>query len=355
MNSSAKHYAALLSFMVLLLSGTVFAQEQWQLDQAVGKYWHVNNAKLFSYSPEENNPGLMMVMVEENGEVHITISAELELGMFAESKVRYSFNRDIQMADPSSEQWQTLNFFGATSVIASQNFIRQFMRWAKADGFVDVEMTDKNGDAALRRFIFKGFPSAYNELAAELGIAQIGTMAPNGDQARPIDVSNSAEKQNMFEGWQIEKGRITKVTSIDGQEIEVVVAAKDEGTEIRFYPDAEFTRNGETRVRAGSNKKEIECAEFSVWSTVLEEGRSGYLVTPTAESDTLQNPSVKWYKIELIDRNDEHVVRTFEVANLLLAFDEMRKRYPELAIGSKNSQYYVRFNLLGSDSPPLAA
>ena len=210
-------------------------------------------------------------------------------------------------------------------MFASQKFVKQFMHWAEADGFVDVEITDKNGDVALRRFVLTGFANTYNELASELNITQIGP--------------------NASEGWQIEKGRITRVTNVDGQEIKVVVIGKDEEPEIRFYPDVEFTRNGETRVRADNDRKNLDRFEFSIWSTVLEEGRSGYLVAPASEFDTLQNPSSIQYTVELIDRNDKHVVRTFEVADLLPAFNNMRKRYPELAIGSKNSQYYVRFNV----------
>lgn len=68
------------------------------------------------------------------------------------------------------------------------------MHWSKTDGFVDVEMTDKNGDAALRRFIFTGFPSAYNELASELGVAQIDTTTPDSNQTLSTDVADSNEK-----------------------------------------------------------------------------------------------------------------------------------------------------------------
>ncbi len=324
MRFSVKYYGALL-FMSLLLSGKVLAQEQWQLDQAAGKYWHVEKDEVRSFDLKEENPGLIRVAPEKDGKINITILAQLELDMSGDPKVRYSFNQDIQTAGSSSEQWLNFSLFGATQMVASQKFVKQFMHWAEADGFVDVEITDKNGDVALCRFVLTGFANIYNELASELNIAQIGP--------------------NASEGWQIEKGRITRVTNVDGQKIKVVVIGRDEEPEIRFYPDAEFTRNGETRVRADNDRGNLDRFEFSIWSTVLEEGRRGYLVAPTSKFDTLQDSSSIQYTIELIDRNDKHVVRTFEVADLLPAFDTMRSRYPELAIGSKNSQYYVRFNV----------
>ena len=132
MNSSAKPYAALLLLMVLLLYETVFAQ-------AVGKYWHVEKNEVRSFDPREESSGLIRVSPEEDGEINITILAELELDMSGDSKIRYSFNQDIQTADSSSEQWQNFSLFGVTSMFASQKFVKQFMHWAEADGFVDVE------------------------------------------------------------------------------------------------------------------------------------------------------------------------------------------------------------------------
>lgn len=348
-NVSTKHYGMLSSFIVLLLFGKVFAQEQWQLDQAAGKYWYVDKYRLYSHDPKENNPGTIEVIPAELGGIFIKIHANLELNTSVSTKVRYSFNQDIQTADPSFEQWEAegVGFLGVTAVIASRNFLEQFMRWSKTDGFVDVEMTDKNGDAALRRFIFTGFPSAYNELASELGIAQIDTTTPDGKQARPANTANSTEKPYLFEGWQVEKGKITRVTDVDGQEIKVVVVGKGEVPEIRFYPNVEFTRNGETRVRTNDKGTIPDHFDFSIWPTVLEQGRYGYLVMPVEKFGDFEGSAdsrAEQYTIELIDRNDRHTTRTFEVTGLLAAFDNMRNRYPELAIGW-GPYYYVRFDV----------
>lgn len=348
-NVSARHYGVLLPFMLLLVFGKVFAQEQWQLDQAAGKYWYVDTNRVYSYDPKENNPGTIEVIPEENGEINIKVHAELRLDTSVGAKVRYSFNQDIQTANPLPEQWeaQGISFLGLTNVVASQNFVDQFMRLSKTDGFVDIEMTDKNGDAALRRFIFTGFPNTYNELASELGVPQIDTIVSDSGQPRSTRVAEPKEKPYMFKGWQVEKGRITRVTNVDGQEIKVVVVGKGEVPEIRFYPNAEFTRNGETRVRADRHEEDLDYFEFSVWSTVLEEGRYGYLVTPITEFQNFEGSEAsrtEQYTIELIDRNDRRITRTFEVTDLLNAFNDMRSRYPELAIGW-GPYYYVRFNV----------
>ncbi len=149
-------------------------------------------------------------------------------------------------------------------------------------------------------------------------------------------MADSNEKPYIFKGWQIEKGRITKVTNDDGQEIKVVVVGEGEVPEIRFYPNAEFTRNGEMRVRADIHEENLDYFEFSVWSTVLEEGRHGYLVTPIEEFRNFEGSEIsraEQHTIELIDRNDRRVIIIFEVADLLTAFNNMRSRYPELAIG----------------------
>ena len=97
MNSSAKYHVALLSFMVLLLSGMVLAQ-------TAGKYWHVEKDEVRSFDLKEENPGLIRVAPEKDGKINITIIAALELDMSVDPKVRYSFNQDIQTADSSSEQ-----------------------------------------------------------------------------------------------------------------------------------------------------------------------------------------------------------------------------------------------------------
>lgn len=208
-------------------------------------------------------------------------------------------------------------------------------------------MIDKNGDAALRRFIFTGFPSAYNELASELGVAQIDTIEPDSQQTRSTSVADTDEEPYMFRGWQIEKGRITRVTNDNEQEIKVVVVGEGGVPEIRFYPNAEFTRNGETRVRADRHEEDLGYFEFSIWSTVLEEGRYGYLVTPIEEFRNFEGSEMsraEQYTIELIDRSDRSITRTFDVTDLKTAFDNMRSRYPELAIGW-GPYYYVRFDV----------
>lgn len=181
-------------------------------------------------------------------------------------------------------------------------------------------------------------------MASELGVDQleVSTLGNNQNGA----ILKEATKPYMFEGWRIQRGRISKITNVNGEEIKVVVAGES-GTaepELRFYPNVKFTRNGETRVRYAFDRELNEDDSYEFWPTVLKTGRSGYVVFP------VDDPSYDYYAfennqqltMELIDRSDRTVERTFSIENLKSAFDKMRRTYPELAIGWRE-KYMIRF------------
>lgn len=271
----------LLFFGVLLVLGHALAQEQWQLDQAAGKYWYVGRNDVYSYDPKENNPGTIKVIPDENGGVKIEIHANLVLDTSEDVQVRYAFNGEISDVRPPFERWEAsgIGFLGITYVIASPAFVSEFMQYAKTDGYVDVEMIDEGGESANRRFIFQGFTQAYNELATDLAIKPLGSMAVEDE---PDELGTAVAQTYMFKGWKIEKGQISKTTMDNGDEIKIVVVGSS-GTDkpdIRFYPDVLFTRNGETRVRGDEGNKLYDGLDFEVWPTVIERDRHGYVSMP---------------------------------------------------------------------------
>lgn len=330
----------------LLVFGYALAQEQWQLDQAAGEYWYVGRTDVYSYDPKENNPGTIKVIPDENGDITIEIHANLVLNTEEDARVRYAFNEEVLEARPPFEQWEAsgIGFLGITYVTASPAFVSEFMQQATKDGYVEVEMVDEEGESVFRRFIFQGFADAYNALAADLGVDQVSQVAAGGQSEPPAAEAEAF----MFKGWEISKGLISKTTTVNGNEIKIVVVGSS-GTDkpdIRFYPNAQFTRNGETRVRGEEGDTVRDWLEFGIWPTVLEEGRYGYVSMPQ-ENDyyyySLEDP--ERYTLELIDKDDKHIMRTFDIKDLKQAFDEMRRTYPELAIGW-GGDYLVRFDVV---------
>lgn len=149
----------------LLLSGKAFTQEQWQIDQAAGKYWYVEDDYLYTYDPKENNPGTMFVIPQEDGRLKILISPDLEYADYTEVPVRYAFNESLENANSTLKNWSTVQISEGVFVLnAPVEFVNQFSTYSQKSGYVEIEIIDKYNEAAHRTFILNGYLEAASEV-----------------------------------------------------------------------------------------------------------------------------------------------------------------------------------------------
>lgn len=154
--------------------------------------------------------------------------------------------------------------------------------------------------------------------------------------------------------WQIAEGELSRQGS-DDDLTKIVVITTQENTEVRIYPRVPFTRNGETRVRYEFGE-EPGNDDFTIWRTVLTQGRYGYVTLPEDEVDYFLGnaDSQGSFSIELIDRNDRRIIRTFAFDGYEDSFDQMRREYPELAIPSRyGNRYFVHLTAAPANASVL--
>lgn len=131
------------TLILLLFSSQGFTQEQWEVDQAAGKYWYAENGYLYTHDPAENNPGTLFVVPQEDGELNIAISPELQYQDVDKVPVKYTFNRDSEQSLAVVENWSTFEMSGGILLLsASAVFVHQFEMYANKDGYIKIEITD---------------------------------------------------------------------------------------------------------------------------------------------------------------------------------------------------------------------
>ena len=158
-----RFYITILVFA--LFTGKGFAQEQWQVDQAAGKYWYVEGDYLYTYDPKENNPGTMFVILQGDGKLEILISPNLKYADPDKVSVKYAFNKSIHRSKPKSENWATTyNSRGAPVLVAPAKFINEFNIYSQKSGYVEIEITDWQGEVARRTFILDGYSEALSKI-----------------------------------------------------------------------------------------------------------------------------------------------------------------------------------------------
>lgn len=142
--------------------------ESWQLDQAVGNHWYVEDGFVYTNDPEENNPGSMFVIPRANGTYDIAIVPDLNFANDGSTTVRYSFNEELENSDAQFERWSIVEIEeGSTILMAPQRFVNEFAAYSRDDGFVEVEMTGNFEGVAHRTFILDGFTEAFDTLLSD--------------------------------------------------------------------------------------------------------------------------------------------------------------------------------------------
>lgn len=150
---------------VLLSSGIANLQEQWQLDQAAGEYWYAEDAFVYTHDPKENSPGTMVVIPSLKEGTTIRILPDLEFDDTAKAPVRYTFNRKLEGSGAVFEPWSTEELEDSSYLDAPQKFVDEFLRSARIDGFVEIEIIDRFAKTAHRTFILNGYEDAFVELS----------------------------------------------------------------------------------------------------------------------------------------------------------------------------------------------
>lgn len=151
---------------VLLFSGIVNSQEQWQLDQAAGKYWYAEDAFVYTHDPKENNSGTMMVIPLSGENVEINIFPDLEFNNAGKAPARYAFNEELAGSNAVFEPWSLVQSEDFSYLNAPQKFVDEFLSNAHRDGFVEIEIIDKFAETAHRTFVLNGYEDVVAELTA---------------------------------------------------------------------------------------------------------------------------------------------------------------------------------------------
>lgn len=154
-----------MSATLLLLGGMANSQEQWQLDQAAGKYWYAEGELVYTHDPKENNPGTMMVVPSLEEDITISILPDLEFNDTGKAPVRYAFNRRLEDSDAVFEPWSVEQLEDFSYLDAPQKFVDEFLCNARNDGFVEIEIIDRFAETAHRTFILNGYEDAFAELS----------------------------------------------------------------------------------------------------------------------------------------------------------------------------------------------
>jgi hypothetical protein len=146
------------------------SDENWKEDQAAGNYWYVGRGGIYTHDPYDNNPGTMVVLPspEKN---EIRIYPDIPFPETGNTDVQYGFGTTPEEADSPIESWPITfeqGVFGYVEV--PEELTTMFIDRANAEGYVVLNIADRQGNIATRTFVFEGYAEAYASLPDDVRI-----------------------------------------------------------------------------------------------------------------------------------------------------------------------------------------